>query len=145
MQKPDFIEETSPAVSQTPFIEREHANGEAVFNFSLSGATVSSKGETSRWSDQASERVNFTQNYRYWTKTSMLDATDNTDNSYYREIVNMGVDAVPFILEELEKGPSQLVYALDDIFPGVMTYDGYVSLEDACKQWISILKATGKF
>ena len=52
----------------------------------------------------------------------------------------MGVNAVPYIVEELEKGPSPLVYALDMIFPGVMKYEGFVSLKEACDKWLSILR-----
>ena len=52
----------------------------------------------------------------------------------------MGTEAVPYIIEEMKKGPTPLVHALDLIFPGVVEYDGYVSLKDACDTWLSILQ-----
>ena len=70
-------------------------------------------------------------------------STNNTDNSYFRSIVEMGSAAVPYILNELKKGPTLLVYALDEIFPGVMKYDGYVSVKEACEKWISTLQKIG--
>ena len=82
----------------------------------------------------------FVQNLKYWNQETAFLSTNNVDNSYFQSIVNMGVDAVPFILDELKKGPTPLVHALDKIFPGVMKYEGYVSLNDACQRWIEILK-----
>lgn len=85
-------------------------------------------------------RTNFCQNYRYWNKATEFSSSNNFDNSYFKEIVKMGVDAVPYIIEEMEKGPTPLVHALDIIFPGCVEYDGFVTLKDACSTWLSILK-----
>lgn len=89
---------------------------------------------------QTDNKATFVQNLHYWNKETAFHSTNNFDNSYFETIVKMGKDAVPFIIEELEKKPSQLVYALDCIFPGVVKYHGYVSLKDACDKWLSILK-----
>lgn len=85
-------------------------------------------------------RSTFIQNLKYWNNQTQFQAGNNFDNSYYRSIVAMGVEAVPYILEEIKKRPSFLVHALDEILPGVVEYGkGYVPIEDACKIWISIL------
>lgn len=79
-----------------------------------------------------------------WKKETEFSSLNNLDNHNFKSIVNMGRDAVPYILLEIEKKPSQLVHALDLIFPGVVKYNGFVSLEKTCEAWISILKKIDK-
>lgn len=93
---------------------------------------------------KANDRVVFLQNLKYWNDMTNIMSVNNFDNSYFESIVKMGRNAVPFIVEELEKKPTPLVHALDMIFPGVVKYNGYISLKDACDTWLSILKKTGK-
>lgn len=90
-------------------------------------------------------RLVFSQNLSYWNKETNILSVNNFNNGYFKSIVDMGKDAVPMIYEELKKGPTPLVHALDLIFPGVVEYNGFVSLKVACDTWISILKKTGKF
>lgn len=90
--------------------------------------------------------ANFMQNYKYWNDQTQFLSTDNTNNSYYKNIVDMGIDAVPFIIKQIKKQPSWLVLALHEILPGVVTFDdGYISVEKACEIWLSILPATGQY
>jgi hypothetical protein len=106
--------------------------------------TLSDEGNCSKVdTDDADKSAIFMQNYKYWNQTTNYSSANNLENPYFKGIVNMGVDAVPYILVELEKHPSQLVHALDLIFPGVMKYEGNVTLKEACDKWISILKTTG--
>ena len=44
--------------------------------------------------------------------------------------------------EPLKQGPSQIVHALDLIFPGKVQYEGFVPLKTVCDTWISILSKT---
>jgi hypothetical protein len=94
----------------------------------------------SRESAETNKKTIFTQKCKYWNQETKFLSMNKFDSSYFQEIVKMGEVAVPFILEELEKGPTPLVHALDLIFPGVVTYDGFVNLKDACDKWISILR-----
>lgn len=90
-------------------------------------------------------RTVFKQNLFYWNKETNMMSVNNFDNGYFKSLVEMGKDAVPMIYEELLKGPSPVVHALDLIFPNVVEYKGFVSLKESCNTWISILKKTGKF
>jgi hypothetical protein len=90
--------------------------------------------------NEANNTAIFTQNCKFWNQETKFLSVNKFDNPYFKGIVEMGEDAVPFILEELEKGPTPLVHALDLIFPGVVTYDGLVNLKDACDKWVSIMK-----
>lgn len=86
-----------------------------------------------------SDRCTFETNLDYWNSEIRFSSSNNFDNSYFDEITNMGSKAVPFILEELKKGPTQLVYALQCIFPGKVKCKGNVSLERICEVWLKLL------
>ena len=117
------------------------ATQEIAFAFSSSISLVDNDSNAQKIDMHKTEQnAIFAQNFKYWNQETALLSTNNVDNPYFQGIVNMGVDAVPFILDKLKKGPTTLVYALDKIFPGVMKYEGFVSLNDACKRWIEILK-----
>lgn len=142
MNEVDYIElmngETSVSLS-----EREHKGSPSVFLFSSHLSSVNKDGETEKIDmGEIDKSAMFSQNYKYWNKETGFLSTNNLDNSYFRQIVEMGEDAVPFIVEELKKGPTPLVHALDLIFPDVISYEGFVSLKDACDQWLSILQET---
>ena len=137
----DYIEEQKDVRETLSLSKRELKNGNVAFQFSLSLSVVNEEGESKSFdTKQVDNAVTFYQNYKYWEQETKMLSVNNLDNSYFRGIVDMGVDAVPYILDELKKGPSQLVNALDLIFPGVMQYEGFVSLKDACDKWLSILK-----
>lgn len=87
----------------------------------------------------ASAFSTFKSNFDCWNTENQLSTFSNTDNCYFREIVKMGVTAVPFIYEELKKGPTSLVYALDEIFGHPIKYDEFVPLKQSCDAWITIL------
>lgn len=89
---------------------------------------------------QTDIKVSFEFNLKYWNSQIFLKSTNNFESSYFERIVAMGRDAVPYIVNELRKAPTPLVHALDKIYPGVVEYDGYVTLKDACDTWLSILK-----
>ena len=90
-------------------------------------------------------REKFQRNYDKWNQETNMLSSNVFDNSHFRNIVNMGKDAVPMIYDELKKGETPLVYALDMIFPGTMQYNGFVTLKEACDQWSSTLRKTGRF
>ena len=119
---------------------RELKASPATFQFDLSVFAVDENGGAHEVTpDDVANRAKFFQNLKYWNNGTGLMSTNNLDNSYFKEIVNMGTDAVPFIVGELKKGPTPLVHALDLMFPGVVEYKGFVSLKEACEKWLSIL------
>lgn len=83
-------------------------------------------------------------NYNYWNKASNLLSVDNFDDDNFKQIVSMGEDAVPGILEIISKKPDPIVHALDLIYPGYMKYEGHVSLADLCRLWTITLLSIGK-
>lgn len=87
----------------------------------------------------AETKFKFDYNLQNWHEETCLMSTGNFSNLYFESIVNMGYDAVPYILEKISERPSKLVYALDLIFPGVVEYEGYVPLDEVCRVWLEIL------
>lgn len=123
------------------FADRELKCSSVAFSFISSLSTTNKDGTIIKIDSVKTDNAAvFTQNLKYWNMETGFISTNNLDNSYFKEIVNMGVDAVPFIVEELKKGQTSLVHALDMIFPNVVKYDGYVSLKEACDKWLSILQ-----
>lgn len=140
MNNVDYIEEIDEK-SSVSLAEREHKGGPAVFLFSSSLSAIAKDGTAQKIDSTGIDKAAiFSQNFKYWNQETCFVSTNNFDNSYFMEIVNMGTEAVPFIVEELKKGPTPLVYALDKIFPDVIKYEGFISLKDACDKWLSILQ-----
>ncbi len=113
------------------------------FTFLSFEPTISNSGKVKVLeSKKIEKKIEFEVNFNIWLSNNSLLANNNYDDSNFKEIVDMKEDAVPLILEELRKGPTPLVHALDLIYPGVVEYDGYIPLEAICCLWENIL--TGK-
>lgn len=70
---------------------------------------------------------------RFLSSTSAITAHPS-----FQYIVNMGGNAVPYILEEIERRPSNLVWALNAIFHKKIGQGNTIT--DACRLWITELK-----
>lgn len=57
-------------------------------------------------------------------------------NEHFKNIVAMGLEVTPFIINKIKERPNFIVYALDLLYPNLMEYTGYVPLEDVCKIWV---------
>lgn len=137
----DHNEDVVVITAQELFPDREFKNGNEAFFHFQSSATAEKSGHSHPLDTRlADNRVSFEQNLKYWNHQTAPLSVNNFDNTYFEGIVAMGTEAVPYIIEEMKKGPTPLVHALDLIFPGVVEYDGYVSLKDACDTWLSILQ-----
>ena len=76
--------------------------------------------------------------YEAWRqKTAFLSSAKAiVDNDEFRGIVAMGTDAVPFIIETIDKEPSQLVWALNYIYGAKISNNPNTTLKEACKLWV---------
>ena len=77
-----------------------------------------------------------------WNRETAYLSVGNFNNPNFDDIINMKEEAVPYIYEELKKGPTLLVHALDKIYPGKVTFEGYVPLSTICNVWLNILSKT---
>lgn len=82
----------------------------------------------------------FESEYEKWYKETCFDSRTDLilENQHFKNIINLGVDAVPFILEKIKEEPSFLVYTLDRIFPGLVTCEGYVGIDELCKFYVDL-------
>lgn len=131
------------SISEDVKHERVGTDGIRV-NFYANRSEAGKKAEEMDMKNSSAEST-FNSNYESWTAANAVSSTSNLDNAYFNEIVKMGKDAVPFIYKELQKGPTDLVYALDAIFNYPIKYEGFVPLKKSREIWLSILQKTGKF
>lgn len=85
------------------------------------------------------KREEFNTYYENWSNETMFLSTGILENKWFRNIVEMGKDAVPFIKEKLDENDTWLVAALDEIYPDIISYEGYNSLSDVCQMWRVVL------
>ena len=78
----------------------------------------------------------FHANLAGWNRETAFLSVGNFNKRYFEEIVKMQEDAVPYIYEELKKGPTLLVHALDKIYPNTVKCEGYVPLATICNIWL---------
>lgn len=83
----------------------------------------------------------FYQEYNAWYKETSILSNGIYDNEHFDNIVKMREKAAPFLLEILNDGPNQVVYACDLIYPNEVTYEGYTPLDWCCNVWKIILTA----
>lgn len=76
--------------------------------------------------------------YQTWKeKTAFMSSPKSiVDNPEFQGIVAMGIDAVPFIIEEISAEPTQLVWALNYIYKGKISNNPNLTISDACKLWV---------
>lgn len=83
----------------------------------------------------------FSVDYELWKQQTALLSVNNFNNRYFNAIVERGEESVPFIYERLKEGPTDLVYALELIYPDKVSYNRQViTLKRARKIWLKILQ-----
>lgn len=123
--------------------ESDNLDFEQSRSFSFLSASVSYESEAKTKhliSRREVEKVTAETNIKYWRNNTHLHSVGNFDDDNFKEIVAMGDAAIPFILREMEKGPTPLVRILDILYPDVMTYNGLTTIEEACNLWLPLLR-----
>ncbi len=91
--------------------------------------------------EEATRHYQFSTDYSLWKQETSLLSVNNFENRFFNSIVEKGEESVPFIYEQLKKGPSHLIYALELIYPDKIHYNKKVtSLKRARRIWLKILK-----
>lgn len=86
------------------------------------------------------DRLKFEASLREWKRDTryLSSISAITSHPAFTSIVNMGGNAVPFIVEEIERKPSNLVWALNAIFHRKIGQG--TTITEACRLWIAELK-----
>ncbi len=113
--------------------------------------TVISRTETAKYIQEVNnendiilnERINFRNHLAAWqTKTMFLSSIESiVQQTDFQAILAMGKRAVPFILEEINARPSNLVWALNMIFKKKITDKQNTTITEACRLWVKALKS----
>lgn len=76
-----------------------------------------------------------------WKRNTMfMSFAEQIVNEHnFKEIVTMGEDVVPLIIEEIKKEPSPLVWSLNIIFGKTISNNPNTTIEQACKLWTKAL------
>lgn len=75
-----------------------------------------------------------------WKQDTRFTSVNCFDNRHFESIVRDGKNNLPFIYEELKKGPTKLVHALEIMYPEKVPYTGFVTLNQARRLWLKILQ-----
>lgn len=88
-----------------------------------------------------STKFKFELHLKFWEEKTMFmsSAASIVDDIDFRSIVAMGKSVVPLIVEELERKPSTLVWALNFIFEQKISSKSNLTITEACKLWIKAL------
>ena len=88
------------------------------------------------------DKHRFLNYYNEWCNNtkflSSIKAVIEDEN--FKAIVAMGQRAVPFIIDEIDIHPSNLVWALNLIFERKITDRKDITITDACKLWVKALR-----
>lgn len=88
-------------------------------------------------------RFEFYQAFKKWNENVLFLSSpiQIVNDPNFKSIVKLGYSSVPFIIEELKKEPSYLVWALNQIFGFKISDNTYTTIPEACKAWLRYLKS----
>ena len=84
----------------------------------------------------------FTNLYKAWiTKTRLQSSVFSIiEDNNFKRIIEMGEKAIPLIIEEIDKNPSTLVWALNIITNTSISSTQRLTVTEACRKWVKIWK-----
>lgn len=90
---------------------------------------------------EMNERRRFYNYYHSWVNetTFLSSVTDIISHKDFQRIIAMGKIAIPYILDEIEANPSNLVWALNLICKERIS-EKQLTIKEACKLWVRKLK-----
>lgn len=77
-----------------------------------------------------------------WQEETMMYSSPSMiiNNASFQKIIGMGKVGVPYILKEIKKRPSCLVWALNIIYNRRITANRHTTISEACELWIKDLE-----
>jgi hypothetical protein len=110
-----------------------------------------SNNQTSKYIQEVDDREDslvlnkriFHDHLEVWQMDTMFlsSISDIIEHRDFKAIVAMGKKAVPFIVEEIQREPSQLVWALNLIYNKKITDKPNTTITEACKLWVKMLRS----
>jgi hypothetical protein len=83
-------------------------------------------------------KLKFQELYSAWKKQTMFNSKVSkiVNNENFKEIVLLGKPVVPFIVNEIDREPSFLVWTLNYIFNTTISTNPNTTIEESCKLWV---------
>lgn len=83
----------------------------------------------------------FEASYQRWKREAWMHSSPRkiTEHPDFQNIVRMGQQAVPFIIDKLRQEPSGLVWALNRIFNRQIAPGSCLTIPQLSQQWIQVL------
>jgi hypothetical protein len=77
-----------------------------------------------------------------WEKNTIFSSSISkiTEDRNFKSIVQMGSNAIPLIIDDIEKTPSNLVWALNIITGRTLIAKYRLTITEACKIWVKLFK-----
>ena len=95
------------------------------------------------WNDLMfyAQKLRFQTLYEKWRNDTRFysSISDLVNHDAFKNIITMDKDAVPFIIEEINREPSTLVWALNFIFHKKISNNPDTTIPEACKLWVKEL------
>ena len=92
MNNVDYIEEID-GVNSLSLAERELKGAPSVFLFSSSVSAINEDGNSTKIDLNGIDKsATFLQNFKYWNQETGFLSTNNLDNAYFKQIVDMGAE-----------------------------------------------------
>lgn len=87
------------------------------------------------------QKFKFQMHLKAWEQKTMFSSSviSIVNDEDFRAIVGMGIVAVPFIKEEIERKPSVLVWALNYIYGVKISERSDLTITEACNLWIKAI------
>lgn len=78
-----------------------------------------------------------------WEKNTIFSSSmlGIIEDENFQEILKMGKDAIPLIINEINQKPSQLVWALNIITDSRLKTKQRLTLTESCKKWVKLFNS----
>ena len=128
-------------VSRSTFSIKAELTGEGeVVNISLRATNIVNDEVEKIDTHETIQKCTFETENNLWQQDTKFSSVNRFDNRHFDSIVKDGEKNLPYIYEELKKGPSKLVHALEIMYPEKVTYSGFITLNQARRIWLKILQ-----
>lgn len=112
--------------------------------------TITTNNTTSEYIKESDKNIytDYLTKYRFqqhlinWENKTMFSSSVKTivDDVDFLSIVAMGKSVTPLIIQEIEKKPSTLVWALNFIYNEKISEKQDITISEACRLWVKKLK-----
>lgn len=89
---------------------------------------------------ETNQKCTFETENNLWRQDTRFSSVNCFENRHFESILKDGENNLPYIYNELRKGPTKLVHALEILFPEKVTYSGFITLNQARRIWLKILQ-----